>query len=140
MKLSSYRISIRPIRHTRLKPSILIFLKLYNGSLIMNKLLIALTLSISLSACASSHYGAAKITSIPTGAEVISDQGTILGVTPTTAWWTDESGKQQDLLLRFRKDGYLEKVGSFGLSMHHKSQQDAIQNPQKIEVLLDRAK
>ncbi|MFT4629409.1 MAG: hypothetical protein ACI9WC_002019 [Arenicella sp.] len=106
----------------------------------MNKLIAALALSISLSACASSpHYGAAKIITIPLGAEVISEQGTILGVTPLTSWWTDKSDNQKQLLLRFSKDGYLEKVGAFGLNMHHKTQQDAIQNPQKIEVQLDRA-
>jgi hypothetical protein len=106
----------------------------------MNKLIIALALSISLSACASSaHYGAAKIMSIPAGAEVISEQGTVLGVTPLTSWWTDKSDNQKQLLLRFSKDGYLEKVGSFGLSMHHQSQPDAIQNPQKIEVQMDKA-
>ena len=107
----------------------------------MNKLIIALALSISLSACASSfHYGAAKISSIPAGAEVISEQGTVLGVTPLTSWWSDKSDTQQELLLRFSKDGYLEKVASFGLSMRHNSKQDAVQNPQKIEVQLDRAK
>jgi len=49
-----------------------------------NILLIAIT-CLSLSACAS-HYGAAHVISNPSGAEIIDTQdGTTLGVTPTTS-------------------------------------------------------
>jgi hypothetical protein len=102
----------------------------------MNKLIIALILGISLSACAS-HYGSARITSIPAGAQVMSDDGTVLGVTPTIVWWEDKNDDRQYLILRFSKEGYYEKVDSFWLSMRHKSQEDAMNNPQKMEVLLD---
>ena len=102
----------------------------------MHKLSIIIVLSILLSACAS-HYGAAKIISSPAGAEVISDKdGSVLGVTPMTAWWKDSSDNRQHLILRFKKNGYYEKVSSFWLSMRHKNQDLAQKNPQLVEVVL----
>ncbi len=93
-------------------------------------------LCISLSACAS-HYGAATITSNPPGAQVINtDDGTTLGVTPLTHWWKDSSNNNQHIAVRFRKDGYYEKVDSFWLSMRHSSIEEATQNPTAIEVNL----
>jgi len=81
----------------------------------MRNLLIISFLCISLSACAS-HYGAAFITSNPPGAQVINtDDGTTLGVTPTTVWWKESSANRQYIAVRFRKDGFYEKVDSFWL-------------------------
>lgn len=93
-------------------------------------------LCISLSACAS-HYGAAYITSNPPGAEVISlDDGTTLGVTPTTVWWKEPSGDNQHKALRLKKDGYYEKVSSFWLSMRHSNIDEATENSTLVEVNL----
>lgn len=94
-------------------------------------------LCLFVSAC-SSHYGAVKIVSDPPGAEVVSDEdGTVIGVTPTTAWWKNSSSNRQHIILRFKKDGYYEKVSSFWLSMRHKNLEDAQQNTQLVEVVLD---
>jgi len=93
---------------------------------------------ILFSGCAS-HYGAAHIVSQPSGAEVInSDDGSILGVTPLTAWWKDGSSDRQNVILRFKKDGYYEKVTAFWLSMQYDSVDDAKSNKQKVEVSLQK--
>lgn len=101
------------------------------------KITVSLLLSlVALSAC-STHYGAAKIVSNPPGAEVISDEdGTVIGTTPTTAWWKDSSSNRQHIILRFKKDGYYEKVSSFWLSMRHRSLESAKENTQLVEVVL----
>lgn len=104
----------------------------------MSKFLIAIILSFTLSACAS-HYGAAKIVSNPPGAEVIdSDDGSLLGVTPLTVWFKDESAVRQTKTLRIKKSGYYEKISAFWLSMRHKNQETASANPQLVEVALQK--
>lgn len=96
-----------------------------------------ITLCLILAAC-SSHYGSARIISNPPGAEVISDvDGTIIGTTPTTAWWQDSKSRRKQVILRFKKDGYYEKVTPFWLSMRHKNLEDAKKNTQLVEVVLD---
>lgn len=104
----------------------------------MPKILLAALISLSLSACAS-HYGAARIVSDPPGAEVINlDDGTVIGVTPLTYWWKDGSGNRQHIPVRLKKAGYYEKVSSFWLSMRHKSQAAATQNPDLVEIALQK--
>ena len=102
----------------------------------MRNFLFTIFLCISVSACAS-HYGAATIKSNPPGAEVVStDDGSILGVTPMTYWWEEPNGNTQYEVLRIKKDGYYEKSAPFKLSMRHKSQGDAEENPTIVEVNL----
>ena len=102
------------------------------------KLLLLILSCIALSAC-SAHYGAAKIISHPAGAEVINmEDGTVLGVTPTESWWKYANDNNQHLALRFKKDGYHEKVTSFWLSMRHSSAEEAQKNPQLVEVSLQK--
>jgi len=104
----------------------------------MRKLLLTLCLSLLLSACAA-HYGAAKIISTPAGAEVISGKdGSSLGVTPTKVVWKEASDTNQHLILRFRKDGYYEKVTSFWLHMRHSTSAKAEESPDLVEVVLQR--
>ena len=104
----------------------------------MRKFISALLLCISLSACGA-HYGAAKINSIPPGAEVISgEDGSSLGVTPTEVVWKDSSANRQHLILRFQKDGYYEKVKSFWLHMRHSNEAQAKAAPDSVEVVLQR--
>jgi len=102
----------------------------------MYKIIITALFSITLSACAS-HYGAARIVSSPPGAEVINiDDGTTLGVTPTTVWWKEGSSERQHIAVRFKKEGYYEKVSSFWLSMRHSSIEKAEQDLTLVEVSL----
>ena len=98
------------------------------------KIILSLTLALSVSACAS-YYGAARITSAPAGAEVINiNDGTVLGITPVTVWWKKDDSVRQHVTLRLRKDGYYGKVVPFWLSMRHKSQAEAMQAPQSVEA------
>ncbi|MEM7359489.1 MAG: hypothetical protein AAF431_10350 [Pseudomonadota bacterium] len=104
----------------------------------MRQIIVIVFVSMFLSACAS-HYGAVRINSSPEGAEVISDEdGTVLGITPTTAWWKNSSSNRQHMILRFKKAGYYEKVASFWLSMRHTSAEDARKSPDLVEVVLDK--
>lgn len=102
------------------------------------RIFVLISFCVFITGC-STHYGAAKIVSLPAGAEVISDSdGTVLGVTPTTVWWQDSSGNRKQPILRIKKDGYYEKVSSFWLSMRHKNLEDARNNPQLVEVVLQK--
>lgn len=106
----------------------------------MSKLKTTITLAMLLfiSGCAS-YYGAAKIVSYPPGAEVIDmSDGTILGVTPVVSWWRYDNKNNQHLALRFKKDGFHDKVTSFWLSLRHKNLQNATDNPQLVEVSLQK--
>ena len=95
-------------------------------------LLIGLTL---LAGCA--HHGAAHITSSPSGAEVVNlNDGTVLGVTPVTVWWQEDNSNRKYMSVRFKMDGYRDKVSSFWLSMRHGSRKSAMENPQLVEVSL----
>lgn len=97
--------------------------------------------SISVLAGCASHYGAAKIITQPAGAEVInSDDGTVIGVTPLTTWWKDSSKSRQYVALRIKKPGFEERVSHFWLSMRHKSEASAVNNPQLVEIVLTEKK
>lgn len=99
--------------------------------------LTVVTYCILIGAC-STHYGAARIISDPPGAELYSEEdGTIVGTTPTTAWWKDGKSRRKNIVLRFKKDGYYEKVTPFWLSMRHKNLKDAQANAQLVEVVLN---
>jgi len=91
-----------------------------------------------LSACGA-HYGAALIVSEPPGAEVINtEDNTVVGITPITHYWKDGSGTRQYIALRLKLDGHYEKISSFWLSMRHKTQSDAIESAQLVEVAMDK--
>ena len=98
----------------------------------------AVALSLFLSACGA-HYGAAKIVSTPSGAEVINlDDGTVIGNTPVTMRWKNSSSDRQHIPVRLKKPGYYEKVSSFWLSMRHSSEQEANENPQLVEITMQK--
>lgn len=83
------------------------------------------------------HHGAAQITSTPSGAEVVNlDDGTVLGVTPVTVWWKENNSARKYMSVRFKLDGYRDKVSSFWLSMRHGSRKSAMEDPQLVEVSL----
>lgn len=100
--------------------------------------LIIIFFCLTLSACAS-HYGAARIVSSPAGAEIISDEdGSILGVTPATVWWKEDSHQRKYRVVRLRKEGYREKVASFWLSMSHSSIKKAQKSPTSVQEVLEK--
>lgn len=101
------------------------------------RLTTAVVLSLLLSACGS-HYGAAKIVSFPPGAEVFNTDGTLIGNTPVTMRWKDGSGNRQKIAVRVRTPGYYEKTSSFWLSMRHNSENKALDNPQLVEITLQK--
>ena len=104
--------------------------------MIANKFALIVSVLTILSGCA--HYGAAQIVSMPSGAEVINlDDGTLLGVTPATAWWKDSGASRKNITVRFKKPGYKDKVTQFWLSMRHTSQVKALAEPQLIEVNIE---
>ncbi len=104
----------------------------------MIRLLIILSASLLLTACGA-HYGAARIVSFPPGAEVINtDDGTIIGNTPVTMRWKDGSGNRQQIAVRVRHPGYYEKVMPFWLSMRHRSESAALENPQLVEITMQK--
>lgn len=105
---------------------------------LVTRLSITLAISFLLSACGA-HYGAARIVSFPSGAEVINlDDGTVIGNTPVTMRWKHASNDRQHIPIRLRAPGYYEKVSSFWLSMRHSSEADALKNPQLVEVTMQK--
>ena len=90
--------------------------------------------SASLSAC-SAHYGAAKIVSSPSGAEVTSgEDGSVIGHTPLTMHWKNSSGSRQTIILKLKKAGYYEKTSSFWLEMRSRNAKAATANSQLVEI------
>jgi len=89
---------------------------------------------ITLSGCAA-HHGAAKITSSPTGAQVINaETGEVLGVTPLILNWTETRGTRQQILVKLHKEGYYQKTEGFWLDMNSKSLQEANNRPNLVEI------
>ena len=87
-----------------------------------------------LSACAA-HHGAAKITSNPTGAEVINvETGEILGLTPLLVEWKERRGTRQQILVKLNKEGYYQKTEGFWLDMNSNSAKKAAQSPNLVEI------
>ena len=103
---------------------------------IINKTFIAGILCALLSACGS-HHGAARIVSIPSGAQVVNiDDGTILGTTPLVLNYKNSNTDRLHLPVKVVKKGYYDKVGSFWLSMRHRSQKAAENEPKVVEIQL----
>ena len=99
---------------------------------------LVIVVSFILSACGS-HYGSARIVSFPPGAEVFNtDDGTVIGNTPVTMRWKDGSSNRQKIAVRVRTPGYYEKTSSFWLSMRHKSEKSALEDPQLVEITLQK--
>jgi hypothetical protein len=97
-------------------------------------------LSLFLSACAA-HHGAANIYSEPSGAEVVDvKSGVLLGVTPFTSWWRDDSVSRKFVNIRVQKEGYRDKTNSFWVTLRHDSRESAVENAQTVEMTLDKVK
>jgi len=90
-----------------------------------------------MSTACSTYYGAANISSVPEGSEVINDEdGSLLGVTPLTVWWKDSSKRRKQMILQIRKDGFYTKTAVFWLSMRHKSKEAALKEKQLVKFNL----
>jgi hypothetical protein len=108
-----------------------------NKYAVLKKTLRSLTciaLALSLSACAS-HYGAAKIVSSPSGAQVISaEDGSIIGTTPMTFRWKNGNGSRKTIIVKLQKVGYYEKTSSFWLDMRARNLRTALAAPHVVEI------
>lgn len=104
----------------------------------MRKLTVLMVLlSSMLTACA--HHGAAEINSRPSGAEVVDVKtGVLLGVTPVKVWWRDDSASRKFVNIRVQKEGYRDKTNSFWVTLRHDSRKTALENPQSVEMVLEK--
>jgi len=92
-------------------------------------------LSLLLISGCVSHHGAAKITSSPSGAQVINAKtGEVLGVTPLAINWKESRGTRQQILVKLNKDGYYQKTEGFWLDMSAKSAKQASNRPNLVEI------
>ena len=100
----------------------------------MLKNLFILSLLTLIFGCAS-HHGAAKITSSPSGAQVINaETGEVLGTTPLFLNWKESRGTRQQILVKLNKDGYYQKTEGFWLDMSAKNQKQASEKPNLVEI------
>ena len=104
----------------------------------MKKLSVLIPLIILfLSACA--HHGAAAIKSRPSGAEVVDlKTGELLGVTPVSVWWRDDSLARKFVNIRVHKEGYRDKTSSFWIDLRHDSKKSALENAESVEMILEK--
>lgn len=92
----------------------------------------------TLSGCMA-RYGAVTITTVPAGAEIIdAETEEVLGITPFTALWKDSSSTRQYIAVRLKKQGYQNNISHFWLSMRHKSEKAAREEPKEVTVELDK--
>ena len=99
------------------------------------KLAAALTLASSVAGCSS--YGAARIQSMPSGAEVVNlEDDSLLGTTPVMVHWKTDREESKLITVRFHKSGYEDKVTAFWVNMRHGSRSEAESKPQNVKVEL----
>lgn len=105
----------------------------------MKTSLLILLLVLTISGCSS--YGAARLQSMPAGAEVINlEDDSLLGTTPVIIHWKNNREESKMITVRFRKLGYDEKVTAFWVNMRHGSRTDAEKNAQPVKIELKRKK
>jgi len=103
---------------------------------LVTRLSLLFVISITTVGCAS-RYGAVAINTIPTGAEVINaDTEEVIGTTPLMVIMKDTSSTRQYIALKLKKQGYQTDISHFWLSMRHKSESAARDNPKKVDVEL----
>lgn len=82
-------------------------------------------------------YGVAKITSEPTGAEIINlKDDTNLGQTPAEVVWRDEAGLSEQVTIQLRKNGYHPAITSLWINKRHNSKEEAIDNAINVHTEL----
>ena len=91
-----------------------------------------------LGAAGCSSYGAARIQSIPPGAEVVNlEDDSLLGTTPVLVHWKTDRQESRLITVRFQKQGYAKKVTAFWVNMRHASRDSAENDPQDVKVELE---
>ncbi len=105
---------------------------------IMHKVKLTLAIPVLLLAVSGcSSYGAAKIQSVPSGAEVLNlEDDSLLGTTPVMIHWKNDREESKLITVRFRKVGYNDKVTAFWVNMRHRSRADAENEAQPVKVEL----
>ena len=97
--------------------------------------LLVAVLLLAITGCSS--YGAAKIQSVPAGAEVINlEDDSLLGTTPVMVHWKNDREESKLITVRFHKSGFDDKVTTFWVNMRHSSKTDAENEPQDVKVEL----
>ncbi|MBT8114633.1 MAG: hypothetical protein KJP04_04600 [Arenicella sp.] len=100
------------------------------------RLLASLALVVTMGACAN-YYGATRILSVPSGAEVINlEDGALIGTTPTLYIKKDSNDRRQTVIIRLKKDGYYDKTSSFWIEMRNATSKGAEQNAGSVEIEL----
>jgi len=99
----------------------------------LKRALIIPVLLLGISGCAS--YGAAKIQSVPPGAEVVNlEDDSLLGTTPVMVHWKNDREESKLITVRFHKSGFDDKVTAFWVNMRHSSKANAEKEPQTVKV------
>jgi hypothetical protein len=84
-------------------------------------------------------HGAALIKTVPAGVEVVNlKDDTIVGITPVKVWWREGGSKRKFVNIRLQKPGFRDKTSSFWVSLRHASKEDALGNPQFVEIKMDK--
>ncbi len=92
-------------------------------------------LLLTISGCSS--YGAARVQSVPAGAEVVNlEDDSLLGTTPVLLHWKNDREESKLITVRFRKLGYEDKVTAFWVNMRHSNRSEAEKNAQPVKVEL----
>ena len=74
--------------------------------------------------CSGTRYGAARIDSSPTGAEIVNlRDNTNLGITPATVVWRGDASEQ--VTIQLHKKGYHSTITSFWVNKRHGSEEEA---------------
>ena len=96
-------------------------------------------LLLMLSACSTQKYGAAKINSIPPGAEVVNlKDESHLGTTPVKVSFTGEADSAEFVTIQLRKPGYIDRITSFWINRRHENPAIAEDNAIDIQVELEK--
>ncbi len=86
-------------------------------------------------------YGAVDFITDPPGAEVINlRDDTNIGSTPVQVIWESDDGSSENVTVKFRKKGYLEKIVPFWVNKRHQSREAANAEPQPVKVELVKRK
>jgi hypothetical protein len=108
------------------------------GRLLSVRVIGACLVASALVGCA--NHGAALIRTEPEGAEVVNlEDDTVLGVTPVKVWWREGTEKRKFVNVRVQKVGYRDKTSSFWVTLRHGSKDEALKEPQFVEIKLDKA-
>jgi len=83
------------------------------------------------------NYGAANITSVPSGAEIINlKDDTNLGKTPAKVVWKGAEDSSEQVSIQLRKAGYDPAITSFWVNKRHASEERARENSVDVHAEL----